>query len=219
MNVIELKRQIPYHWKIQSFNKDNTKASCVAYLDARDVMDLLDDVVGAANWKDEYYQVKDTMFCTLSIKINNEWVSKSDGGAETSNEFISSEAKTKGEPSDAFKRAAVKWGVGRFLYNLDIKWVNCQNKKPVDDNGNIIWDLTEYFQKGKKSTAPTPTPTTQPQNAIGLLKVKLAKLGANNDEEACGLVADHSGVVLKTMKGLTEQQAKEILELFVEKIN
>jgi hypothetical protein len=48
-------------------------------------------------------------------KINySNWVWKSDCGTESQVE------KQKGEASDAFKRAAVMWGIGRFLYSKKI---------------------------------------------------------------------------------------------------
>ena len=44
MELKALTKKLPYKWKIQSFNKDKTKASCVAYIDSRDAQNLLDDV-------------------------------------------------------------------------------------------------------------------------------------------------------------------------------
>jgi hypothetical protein len=32
----------------------------------------------------------------------------------------------KGAISDAFKRAAVKWGIGRYLYDMPTPWVPCE---------------------------------------------------------------------------------------------
>jgi hypothetical protein len=141
----KLKYKIPYKWKIQSFNRDKTKASCVAYIDARDVMDLLDKAVGFENWKDEYRYENNQWLCGLSIhNKNGEWVTKWDTG--TAGDF---EAE-KSAISDSFKRAGVKWGIGRFLYDLKIKWVDIKNKQPVDPNGKRIYDLTEYFKPKKK---------------------------------------------------------------------
>ena len=114
-----LKYPVPYKWKIQSFNKAKTKATCVAYIDARDVMDLLDKAVGFNNWSDSYKRdTNGRLSCTLKLRINGEWISKEDVGVESDNEG------EKGEFSDAFKRAAVKWGVGRFLYDIDIKYLD-----------------------------------------------------------------------------------------------
>lgn len=135
----KLKFEIPYKWKIQSFNGNQTKASCVAYIDARDVMDLLDRAVGYENWKDEYRFEGGQWLCGISIKLKDEWITKWDTGVAGDFEV------EKAVISDAFKRAGVKWGIGRFLYDLEIKLVDVANKKPVDPNGKRIFNLTEYF--------------------------------------------------------------------------
>ncbi len=61
-----------------------------------------------------------SQICTISIYDDSlkEWISKSDG-AELSNY-----SPIKGGLSDAFKRAAVKWGIGRYLYEITPVWVN-----------------------------------------------------------------------------------------------
>jgi len=132
---------IPYKWKIQSKSKDGKKAQCVAYIDARDVMDLLDRAVGIENWRDSYRR-EGSLICKLELRIGGEWVAKEDTGVPSPFEG------EKGEFSDAFKRAAVKWGIGRFLYDLDFKWVDLDTYgNPVDKAGARIWDLTDYFNK------------------------------------------------------------------------
>lgn len=109
------------HWRAQTLTKDKTKALALAYLDARDVMDRLDLAVGPENWQDSYVEtVKGRVVCTLSIRVGDEWVSKSDGAGDTAVEG------EKGGISDAFKRAAVKWGIGRYLYNLADVWAPCE---------------------------------------------------------------------------------------------
>lgn len=83
----------------------------LAYINARDVMKRLDDVVGSHNWKTVYRPCGSTrVTCELSIRIEGEWVTKSDGAGETQIEG------EKGIFSDAFKRAGAAWGVGRHLY-------------------------------------------------------------------------------------------------------
>jgi hypothetical protein len=49
----DLCKELPYKWRVQS-TKFGT-STCVAYIDARDCMDLLDDVVGVGNWKKSYF--------------------------------------------------------------------------------------------------------------------------------------------------------------------
>lgn len=151
MNLELLKEEIPFQWRVQSFSKYKPEATCVAYIDARDAQELLDKVVGPENWQDEYYQVKNTMVCKVGIKIGGEWVWKSDGGAETDVEA------EKGELSDSFKRACVKWGIGRFLYAKSLMRVKANEAKTdknrpyvVDDNGKQVWDITAYINKGYK---------------------------------------------------------------------
>ena len=87
------------------------KGKIFHYLDARQVQNRLDEVVGNENWQTHYSEVCGSFCCTLSVKIDDEWISKSNGAGETSVEGI------KGGYSDAFKRAAVGFGIGRYLYD------------------------------------------------------------------------------------------------------
>lgn len=112
MKLEELKKEIPFKWRVQSANKYG--AQCVAYIDARDVQDILDDVCGVANWQVKYEEHKGNLFASIGVFTEAGWVWKSDCGTESNVE------KEKGEASDSFKRAAVMWGVGRFLYSMPI---------------------------------------------------------------------------------------------------
>lgn len=160
MDLSALQQEMPYQWKIQT-GKKGGRASCVAYIDARDVMRRLDQVCGIGGWKDRYYDLAaNRVVCAIAIKINDEWVEKSDGAGSTDIE------PEKGGLSDAFKRAAVKWGIGRFLYDLPIEWVNTDaDGKPIDKAGNRIYDLTEHINKQMRQPAPpaiTPPPLIIP---------------------------------------------------------
>ena len=91
----------------------------LAYLNARDVMQRLDDVVGPTFWSDSYEETPSgRVMCCIDIMIHDSkggrWVSKCDGAGDTTIEGA------KGAISDAFKRAAVKWGIGRYLYDLPV---------------------------------------------------------------------------------------------------
>lgn len=109
------------HWRAQSLTKNKDKALALAYLNARDVMDRLDEVVGPQGWTDTYEETpKGRLICRLSILTpDGDWVMKSDGAGDTAVEG------EKGAISDAFKRAAVKWGIGRYLYDLGNVWAPC----------------------------------------------------------------------------------------------
>ena len=90
-------------------------AGCMAHIDARDVMNRLDDVVGAGNWSDEYQAsaIGKGVECRLTVL----GVSKVDVGIPSDTE------PEKGAYSDALKRAAVKFGIGRHLYDIDTQWL------------------------------------------------------------------------------------------------
>lgn len=170
MELSKLKKEIPYKWRVQQFSKSSATAQCVAYIDARDVMDILDEAVGAENWTSDFKMVGEQMFAGIGIKAGGEWVWKWDTGAESNIE------KEKGEASDSFKRAGVKWGIGRFLYALDIKTVKTNGAKTdahkypyvIDEQNRRVWNLTEHIQKHtptKKEPTKVPETVTKAREA------------------------------------------------------
>lgn len=107
-------------WRVGSTsNKDpnNPKGMALAYIDARTVMDRLDTVCGPAGWQNRYVMEGNKTVCEIGILCGDTWVWKADGAGDSDVEA------EKGALSDAFKRAAVRWGVGRYLYNLRTPWV------------------------------------------------------------------------------------------------
>lgn len=122
-NLNALYRPFPQekvHWRAQHLTKDGKKALALAYIDARDVMALLDAVVGPENWQRRYPIANSKTCCEIGIRINGEWIWKADGAGDTDVEA------EKGAFSDAFKRAAVSWGIARYLYDLGQTWVPCE---------------------------------------------------------------------------------------------
>jgi hypothetical protein len=104
-------------WRVGATNKDKTKGIALAYITARAVMDRLDQICGPENWQCRYSHAGDKTVCEIAVRCNDEWVVKSNGAGDTDVEG------PKGALSDAFKRAAVLWGIGRYLYSLDSPWV------------------------------------------------------------------------------------------------
>ena len=118
-------------WKLQLTNKEKTSGLAVPYLDARAIAERLDFVVGQTGWKDEYKpwhnyvtkkEQKFAQLCTIYIYDEDlkEWIGKTDGAEDSDIEPI------KGGLSDAFKRAAVRWNIGRYLYGFEPVWVNIE---------------------------------------------------------------------------------------------
>lgn len=98
------------------------RALAFAYVDARDVADRLDDVLGIGGWKDDYELLPDgNMICKLQVKVGGEWIQRC-GIGSPSEQSVNGD-RSKAAESDALKRAAVKFGVGRYLYRLPLVWL------------------------------------------------------------------------------------------------
>lgn len=91
---------------------EEVRGQPLAYIDARDVMDRLDEVVTPARWQCKYSSNGSTTICSIGILLGTEWIWKEDGAGDTDMEA------EKGALSDALKRAAVRWGIGRYLYDI-----------------------------------------------------------------------------------------------------
>lgn len=113
-------------WRVGSVNREKTKAMALAYIDARDVMERLDAVCGPSGWERRHPHVERTTTCEIALWIEGRgWVVKADGAGDTQVEA------EKGSLSDSFKRAAVNWGVGRYLYDLKSPWVEIDEYKKI----------------------------------------------------------------------------------------
>lgn len=73
------------------------------------------DPKAAANLIESHYQTGHK--CRLSIRIGEEWLTKEGVSQDSDVQPL------KGGASGALKRAAVKFGIGRYLYNLPDIWV------------------------------------------------------------------------------------------------
>lgn len=111
-------------WRVGAVTKsDGTEPSrgmALAYLDSRDVQDRLNAVVGV-DWQVRHPWASGTkLACEIGIKIDGEWVWRGDGAGDSDVEA------EKGAFSDSFKRAAVRWGIGRYLYDVQSPWVTVE---------------------------------------------------------------------------------------------
>jgi hypothetical protein len=102
--------------RISTF-KEGKGGSLLLYKDARCDANILDSVILPENWQCKFYECKGNLFCSVGIRIGDEWIWKDDCGSESNVE------KEKGEASDSFKRACFKWGLGRELYTAPFIWV------------------------------------------------------------------------------------------------
>jgi hypothetical protein len=138
LEKIELALKMPFpvnkiHWRVGATNKkknpDNPSGVALAYLDARDVQDRLNQACGVFGWQTRYpLSESGLLICEIGLKHDGEWIWKANGAGDTQVEA------EKGKASDAFKRAGVMWGIGRYLYSLPNKWY------PLNKYGNGFED-------------------------------------------------------------------------------
>lgn len=133
----------------------------LAYIDARDVMKRLDDVLGANNYQTKQTAIDGGFICELSIKIDNEWITRSDGANNTKIEPI------KGGMSSALKRAANAWGIGRYLYYLD----------PVKFNKNNVSQWPKWA-----------LPDNEVENWENIAELENAEIGMDEEEIATAAI-------------------------------
>lgn len=109
-------------WRVQSSGAKQSGevwARVIAYITNRAIMERLDEVCGAAGWRNEFrHEANGAVLCGISIRVafgngESEWVTKWDGAENTDIEAV------KGGLSGAMKRAGYQWGIGRYLYQLE----------------------------------------------------------------------------------------------------
>lgn len=136
-------------WRVQQSGKQNDNktgevkhwALVLAYVTNRAIQQRLDDVCTPPRWKNSYKQSGvGGLMCGISILDENGWVTKYDGADETNIEAV------KGAYSNSMKRAAVMWGIGRYLYDLDTNFVSLTQLKPPVMKGYGV----HYDKESKK---------------------------------------------------------------------
>jgi len=123
------------------------------YVSSRSVMDRLDEVLGIGNWQTcdlnmhsteekKYNRNKQQEELVplngwtigLMIRIDGEWITRYDGADLTDFESF------KGGISGALKRAAVSFGIGRYLYRLkDMKAIIHSDGEMYQKDGSGTW--------------------------------------------------------------------------------
>lgn len=160
------------HWRVGHVAKDGTSASLLVYIDARAVYDRLDEVVGPHRWSIEHRSDGARRLATISIEVApGQWVAKTDGADDSDMEA------TKGGISDAAKRAAVLWGIGRYLYQMPSTWVKVQAEKPRDGDAiRIVQDRKPigWAVPPKLPAWATPKASTPAEKAVAKAAKEIA---------------------------------------------
>lgn len=123
-------------WRKGRVNADNSKAQALPCITVRSVQERLDEALGCGNWANRYVEVVANgqllaVRCALSVNVDGVWVEKEDAcPVEPKESLTVNDIKTA--YSDALKRAAVQWGVGRYLYKYPPVWAE------LDQHGRFL---------------------------------------------------------------------------------
>ncbi len=154
-------------WRLQrTFEyQGEAKGVAVPYVTNRAIMSRLDDVVGPENWYNDFKPWhgtggKEAQLCGISIRYGDGFITKWDGAEDSDIEPV------KGGLSDSMKRAAVQWGIGRVLYNMDVVFVEVEKRGKtwiIKKDQQEQLDCAYRKMLGKLGLTPAPAGGLRPQ--------------------------------------------------------
>ena len=177
---IEKKLQAPFYpdeieWRVGAKTKDETKGMALPYVTNRAIQNRLDSLFGCFGWRNEFKEWKgNAQVCGISIKHEGDWITKWDGADDSDFE------PTKGGLSDSMKRAAVQWGIGRYLYKLEAVWV------PIKKVGksHAIAQIPDLPAWAKPKDMITKQPDKKPRTITKAEQDKMVALAKGNVKAA-----------------------------------
>lgn len=179
------------------------RALVLWYVDARAVQDRLDEVLGVTGWQDHYdFLPCGAVVCSLRLRFGEEWITKMDVGGQS--EQPDEGDRTKAAVSDALKRAAVKFGVGRYLYSLPAQWADFDPQK-------------RRFVKPPESPGGAPpakaaTKSTASEQLKNSLLAQLRAACAKGNRNAISDVEDQMrGAVARTLSDLHREEVEKAI--------
>ena len=115
-------------WRLQNTIEEKMRGLAVPYVTNRAIQNRLDEVCGPENWYNDFKPwhsngKKEAQLCGIAIYFEGRgFITKWDGAEDSDIEAV------KGGLSDSMKRAAVQWGIGRVLYDLNTVWVEIEKR-------------------------------------------------------------------------------------------
>lgn len=185
----------PFHpsrivWRTGALTGKKDKALAVVYADLRAYQNRLDETCGL-DWSVSYTPWGDRIICHLTIN----GITRSSTGEADSDAERSEIAGTSAE-AQAFTRACAMFGLGRYLYNLPVIWVeyDAENQRFTEKSKaqlhgiiaqhyqrflNEQPDLAAELTEGKTEAVAPSSAIVEPVADDGLsqLRQKLDELG------------------------------------------
>lgn len=197
-------------WRVQQAGEKNGKpwARVLAYVTNRAIMERFDEVVGPDNWQNVFKEgPAGGVVCGLSVRVVRadgtvEWVTKWDGAENSDVEPV------KGGLSNAMKRAAVQWGIGRYLYDLEEGWARVHDGGRFSAKGKdgswFKWDPPELPSWARPAAAAPNTAAVRAASGEQVARIETLLGGVEDARVAAGVRKRLTG-------GLTEQAADEAI--------
>jgi hypothetical protein len=132
-------------WRVDGKPREGEKrARCVCYIDARAVQCRLDAVLQPFAWSAEYVALEGGhVECRLTLDVAGRTVTRADVGEPNQGGFADA---LKSAYSDALKRAAVHFGIGRYLYEIPAQYAEVRASGStwvITDRG--LAELRDYY--------------------------------------------------------------------------
>ena len=120
-------------------------------------MNRLDEVLGPENWWDDFVPLEHSVICRLTIRLPDGTIlTKCDAGGYAG--LADPGDDDKSGFADAFKRTAVKFGVGRYLYRDGVPRFSSAGTPSLDES--------EASDAVDASAAPNAVPSSVPCGAV-----------------------------------------------------
>lgn len=116
--------------------KEKGRCTLLLYQTARCPMEILDETFPGA-WACDYKEVAGDVYCGIGIKVDEEWIWRWNAGVE------GNIGEGKSRASDAFKRSATMWGIGRELYSTPKVKINCPDSYYYNDKMTMSFSVKE----------------------------------------------------------------------------
>lgn len=192
------------------------------YKTARVDANILDETLGVYGWQKKFYQVKNTMVCSIGLynEQRQEWIWKDDGGDD---DFTTEQVKA--ELSDSFKRAGFCIGIGRKLYSASKIYMRVEKTKDNTEKSfyqvkEIEYDDTSItklviINKKTKETVISygcgkQATKTSETNYKQALKDNVSKLPTEKYVGFTNWLSENYNV--RSIDNLSEQQAEKVLK-------
>lgn len=180
-------------WRVAQAGEKDGKvwAKVLAYITSRAIMDRLDSVCGPENWATDFRDGQGHLQAGIGIRTECGWVWKWDGtGMLEATDGLGRTDAGKGDFSNALKRAAVQWGIGRYLYKLPEGWAivneNGRHFAKTKDKKPFRWDPPRLPDWAMPSGGSDPL-----VGEMEMLWIEGQKLGigADDDVDSAGMAA------------------------------